>query len=202
MSIVFPQSKHALLKDPRLCILSHGFSSWLQSGLADVDFVLIIRQPLEVAFSLQKSEGLSLYQAICLWLSSVLESERLSRTMPRVCVTYDHLLDHPASVMESCIELFDGNTPFVDQQVLELSATSFVRPDFRRQRSESLTQLVSNDAPLCDLLSFADSVYHIFETCSLKDLHEYSGCLDRLYDQWRLFATTLAIVDNKLISER
>ena len=146
-----------------------------------------------------KSEGLSLYQSICLWLSSVLESERLSRSMPRLCVTYDHLLDHPASVMQSCIELFDGKRSSGHHQFFETSATNFVRPDFRRQRSESLRQLVSKDGPLYDLLSFADSVYRIFEQFSLNDSQEYSDCLDRYYDQWRLFATTLEVVDNKLI---
>ena len=79
---------------------------------------------------------------------------------------------------------------------------SFVRPDFRRQRTESLRQLVSKDGPLCNLLAFADSVYRIFEQCSLNDIKDHTACLDRYYDQWRLFATTLAVVDNKLVVER
>ena len=201
MSYVFPQSNHALLKDPRLCILSHGFSSWLQSGLVGVDFILIIRQPLEVAFSLQKSEGLSLYQSICLWISSVLESERVSRMMPRLCVTYDYLLDHPASVIQSCIELFQADTHSDDQEVLRTTATSFVRPDFRRQRADSLLNQIPPESSLNTLLPFADSVYRIFESCSLNDLQQQHNTLDRLYAQWRLFITSIALVDNRIIME-
>ena len=76
--------------------------------------------------------------------------------------------------MQSCIELFEGNVYSANQQAFETSATSFVRPDFRRQRTESLRQLVSKDGPyvislhlLILFIVFSNSALERYQTIPL-----------------------------------
>ena len=54
--------------------------------------VIISRNPLEIAASLKKRDGLSLPHTTLLWLRHVLEAERHTREIGRCFVTYDQLL--------------------------------------------------------------------------------------------------------------
>lgn len=184
---VYPQSTHILLKDPRLCILSRAFLPWLQSGFVDVDVVLILRRPLEVAFSLQKAEGLSLLQAVCLWISSVLESEQISRAFPRLIVTYEQLLDSPDQVLLRCQKLF-GRATGQAAGVLSADAIRFVQSSSRRQRVEELTRHLDASDSVVSLLNFADQIYDIFQDCSDDQMQELLLDYQR---RWQLISTSL-----------
>lgn len=79
-------------KDPRLCRLLPLWKAALgELGVAPV-FVLPLRDPYEVARSLQHRDGLSQPRALALWLRHVLDAERDTRGMPRAFVTYEQLL--------------------------------------------------------------------------------------------------------------
>ena len=88
----FSKSQLWGVKDPRL---SRCFVIW-PTLLADLGVqpkvILALRDPLEVAMSLQKRDGLGLTHALALWLRYTLDAERTTRGMPRVMVEYDRLL--------------------------------------------------------------------------------------------------------------
>ena len=81
-----------LLKDPRIC----RFVPYSVSMLADLNVtpvaVLPIRNPLEVALSLQRRDGFALSKSVSLWLRHVLDGEYYSRSLPRCFLPYDGLL--------------------------------------------------------------------------------------------------------------
>jgi hypothetical protein len=81
-----------LLKDPRIC----RFVPYTASLLADLDMsfvaVLPVRNPLEVALSLQRRDNFALAKSIRLWLRHVLDAEYYSRGIPRCFLSYDGLL--------------------------------------------------------------------------------------------------------------
>ncbi len=91
-----------VLKDPRLCRLLPFWRSCLTNMNVSFGSVLILRDPREVAQSLQvrvlteltrPGGPLSLARAHWLWLRYVLEAESGSRGLPRAFLTYEMLLD-------------------------------------------------------------------------------------------------------------
>ena len=95
-------SEIVVLKDPRLCRLLPFWRDCLARLKVDAGAVIILREPREVAQSLQarvlspesRPAGiLSVAKAHWLWLRYVLEAESGSRGLPRCALTYEMLLD-------------------------------------------------------------------------------------------------------------
>jgi hypothetical protein len=82
------------VKDPRIC----RFVPFVCSILAELNFSLIvvlpIRDPLEVAYSLQRRNSFELPKSAMLWLRHVLDAEYFSRSLPRYFLPYEGLLQN------------------------------------------------------------------------------------------------------------
>ena len=88
----FSKSQLWGVKDPRL---SRCFAIWpkLLVGLGvQPKVILALRDPIEVAASLQKRDGLGLAHALALWLRYTLDAEQATRSLPRVVMEYTNLL--------------------------------------------------------------------------------------------------------------
>jgi glycosyltransferase involved in cell wall biosynthesis len=83
-----------VLKDPRIC----RFVPYTLSLLAELNMspvaVLPIRNPLEVALSLQRRDNFAVTKSMMLWLRHVLDAEYLSRSLPRYFLPYEGLLQN------------------------------------------------------------------------------------------------------------
>jgi hypothetical protein len=81
------------VKDPRMC----RFVPFIVSILTKLEFspvaILLVRNPLEVAHSLKRRDGLALSKSILLWLRHVLDAEFHSRHMPRCFLSYEEFLN-------------------------------------------------------------------------------------------------------------
>ncbi len=95
-------SPRLVLKDPRLCRLLPFWRACLTNSEVSFGGVLVLRDPREVARSLQvrvltdltrPGGPLSIARAHWLWLRYVLEAEKGSRDLPRAQLTYEMLLD-------------------------------------------------------------------------------------------------------------
>jgi len=80
------------LKDPRLCRLLPLWHRVFEEIDCQFYFLHVIRNPLEVADSLNRRDGLPRNASLMLWLQHVLEAERETRGHPRVFMTFDQLL--------------------------------------------------------------------------------------------------------------
>ena len=87
--------QRALIKDPRMCRLLPLWHPIIKRQFPQAFFLLPIRHPVEVAFSLQKRDGLPLHQGLQLWAVHVLEGERGTRGFRRLFTTYDELIASP-----------------------------------------------------------------------------------------------------------
>ena len=88
----FEDSKFFCIKDPRIARL---LPLWLAAfARMEVEPLVLFpfRNPLEVAASLKKRNGISLSKSQILWLRHVLEAEQFSRAYPRSFLAYDDLL--------------------------------------------------------------------------------------------------------------
>ena len=81
-----------VLKDPRICRLVPFWNGVLEEMGIDASYVLPQRNPLEVAASLKRRDGIPTSRALLLWLRYVLESELDTRGQPRAFVSYEALL--------------------------------------------------------------------------------------------------------------
>ncbi|MCI2395572.1 glycoside hydrolase family 99-like domain-containing protein [Aliiroseovarius sediminis] len=81
-----------ILKEPRACRLAPLIVPILNDAGFTTRIVIPYRNPLDVAGSLQKRDGLDLRKGTLLWLRHVLEAEYATRGMQRSFVDYDALL--------------------------------------------------------------------------------------------------------------
>lgn len=81
-----------VLKDPRMCRLVPFWLGVFAELDATPSFVLVVRNPLEVASSLKQRDGLSMSHGLLLWLRHVIDAERDTRGHPRAFISYARLL--------------------------------------------------------------------------------------------------------------
>jgi len=82
------------IKDPRIC----RFVPFTLSILAEMNVsavaILTVRNPLEVAYSLQRRDNFEVPKSTILWLRHVLDAEYFSRSLPRYFLPYEGLLQN------------------------------------------------------------------------------------------------------------
>ena len=81
-----------IIKDPRMCRLMRFWAPVFEEAEWSVRAVLPLRSPLEVAWSLNRRDGLSVSWACLLWLRHVLDAEAETRAMPRAVVDWSRFL--------------------------------------------------------------------------------------------------------------
>jgi len=88
----FAEEPFIVLKDPRIC----RFVPFTTSILAELNIrpiaVLPVRNPVEVAYSLQQRNQFALSKSALLWLRHVLDAEFFSRRMPRCFISYEKFI--------------------------------------------------------------------------------------------------------------
>lgn len=97
------------VKDPRICVL---LPVWLDAcRKLDIKprIILAHRNPLEIAESLKKRNGMSVKNALALWADHMFKAELYSRGLDRVLVSYDDLLNN-FSEATSSLSSFIGET--------------------------------------------------------------------------------------------
>ena len=87
------------IKDPRASVLTPFWSHALETAGVELTYVISVRDPLEVAASLARRDGISTDKAMLLWTSYMVAVERDTRGHRRLFVGYDDLLDDWRAVL-------------------------------------------------------------------------------------------------------
>ncbi len=90
----FPGDAPFVLKEPRMPRLLPFWLPVLARFGAAPRVVMPVRNPLEVAASLHRRNGIAEEDALLLWLDHVLPAERHTRHLPRCVVAYDDLVEN------------------------------------------------------------------------------------------------------------
>ncbi|WP_367956337.1 hypothetical protein [Aquibium pacificus] len=85
-------SRLFVMKDPRISRLLPFWLDVLEASKVAPAAILPLRNPIEVAASLQRRDGLETELSQLLWLRHVLDAEAASRDIPRLFSTYDQLM--------------------------------------------------------------------------------------------------------------
>ncbi|MGI8958094.1 MAG: glycosyltransferase [Chthoniobacterales bacterium] len=134
-----------VLKDPRLCRLVPFWRSCLTDLEISCGCIVILRDPREVARSLQvrvlteltrPGGPLSIARTHWIWLRYVLEAEKGSRGLPRALLTYESLLNDGPRELAAIARLLDLEYPIQS----EAAEVRFER-GLKRQESEGTDSL-------------------------------------------------------------
>jgi len=132
-----------VIKDPRISIMAPLWERALQHLGAAPAAIVLVRNPLEVAASLQKRNNFPKEKSLLLYLCYHLAFERDTRHLPRSFVAYDDFLrDWRATLarVEAATGLtFPGRTP-----AAELAIDRFLSREFRHHHFD-VTDLAERD---------------------------------------------------------
>ena len=125
----FGQTECFSIKDPRICLLFPIYEKALDEMGIEIHPVLIYRNPLETAVSLQKRDGFSLEKGLILWLDHFLLAEKYTRSYTRLFVAFDQLLKNYAAVIALIRETWAINLESdADQQK---ALNTFLQPSLK-----------------------------------------------------------------------
>lgn len=111
LSQSYPASGLVAVKDPRLCRL---LPLWLRQGgedAATMRVLLPLRNPLDVARSLEARDGMPLRFGALLWLRNVLDAEASSRGLRRGFLLYEALVRDWRNAVDAALDAIDLDAP-------------------------------------------------------------------------------------------
>lgn len=157
-----------LLKDPRLCRLLPLWLEILRELEIKPFFILCLRNPFEVAASLNKRDGIISEEAHLLWLRYVLDSERWSRGYSRIVVTYESVLTDWKAV-SNALEQAPGLGVNLREEGREINKRikEFIEPSLRHHVSPSDQVKEVGTIP-----KLANKVYQLLVTAPLESVAE------------------------------
>jgi hypothetical protein len=137
-----------ILKDPRISRLMPLWRPVLDRLDAAPHVIISIRNPLEVADSLERREGWDQYRAAMVWLRYMLAAERNTRDLPRCFIRYDGLIkDWRGTIakIENSLHIpFGSSDPVVEERI-----DAFIKPELRHHHHHTLELSARGDIADC-----------------------------------------------------
>ncbi len=152
------------IKDPRLCRLLPFWLPLLENTGSNLHFIHILREPLEVAASLQRRDQFTLEHSLLLWLTHVLESEQHTCYYSRVFVTYDELLHDWQATIEKIAQILQITFPHPIQAVKE-EISHFILPQLKHHHVCHISADLSNQ-----LTGWSGDVYQSCQKVALGNI--------------------------------
>ena len=182
------------LKDPRISKLLPFWNQVFDALEYDVAFVLALRNPLSIAKSLEKRDGLQASHSFFLWLGHMIESLRGSAGHPRLVIDYDQLIRSPEVQLNRMAATLDLN---VDESALQAYTTEFLDRNLRH------TAYINEDLltePVCPVL-----VQEMFEwlgqaateQISLED-KRFNEASRAWFNEFERLKISLELIDDQL----
>jgi hypothetical protein len=119
-----------LLKEPRLCLLLPLWRKWFEVPVC----IHIYRNPVEVASSLHKRNGIPIEAGIALWERYVRSALDASVGLPRAVVSHRQLVREPAVAIAKLLEWLNGEGVPGLRLPTEREIAAFVEEDLYRER--------------------------------------------------------------------
>jgi hypothetical protein len=128
------------LKDPRICRLAPFWTQVLQHRGGAPLVLITLRNPLEVAQSLQRRNKFELSQGLLLWLIYVLQAEAETRGLRRAFAHFDQILSDPAQAVDKICRVL--RPPFSQGfQSARGEIEAFLSPELRHHQQADIATL-------------------------------------------------------------
>jgi hypothetical protein len=177
MSSVFNGAGTIVLKDPRINVLCAFWVQALTEQGYDPTYVIMVRNPLEVAASMLKRNNMPADTGILLWLDHMLAAERDTRGAKRLFIMYDALLADWRSCLDR-IEKVAGVPLPRRTSTSENLIDQFLSPSLKHERATD-----EGFGGRSKLRRLAAEAYAWFKASSHAGAPEEAGVLDQLRDE-------------------
>ena len=172
----FGDSRLFVIKDPRIARLLPFWIEAARTWGAEPLVVMPIRNPLDVAASLETRDGIDPSVGQLLWLRHALDAERDSRWRRRAWLRYDAFLAEPHSAMDALGAALNVSWPKRLSANAGLEIEAFLSPALRHHRSDD-RRLTANPA----ISRWIVSSFEIFDRWrGGKTREKDAGALDRI----------------------
>ena len=138
----FADGRLFVLKDPRVCRLLPFWIDAVRSFGAEPFMVSPIRNPLDVAASLEARNGIHPSIGLLMWLRHVLDAEAASRDLKRVHLRYEHLLFKTHAVVDRLGDALGLAWPTRSTRT-NMEIEEFLSPTLRHHKNDD-TGVVEN----------------------------------------------------------
>ena len=132
-------------KDPRISLLLPIWKDALDELGIRSSIVFVIRNPLDVAKSLNKRDGFSYDKSFGIWFNYTTTAFQNLSNLTYTFIHYDRLIHDWESELRRCSSVLDIPWPNDDSQ-LRKNMNEFIRPDLRHSFS-GMNELKSANAP-------------------------------------------------------
>ena len=164
------------IKDPRLCLL---FPIWAQACKQlkiQISTVIVNRNPLEIAKSLEKRNGFTIQKSVSLWFEYLSKAELYSRETNRIVIEYGELVESQRNTFEKLANFLGASKeqitnatrsihPDLRHHVYDISSLSQYSPSFEALANE-LASKELNAQVLTDAYSSFNGMKLLFENQS------------------------------------
>ena len=156
----FGDASTFVVKDPRICRFVPFWQEQLKKLKIESKVVIPLRNPLEVAASLEKRDGITTNHALLTWLRHMLDAEATTRNLPRSFIRYEDLLSDWRSVVKKIGKELGIQWPRMPGTVME-EIESYLTRSFRHHRITE-EQLMLHKG----ISKLVKSVYRVFNVLS------------------------------------
>ena len=136
LNVQFEEFNIGLIKDPRICKLVPLWESVLSEMDVQSHYVICVRNPLEIAKSLNNRNRFELQYALSLWFINLRLLESETRTLRRVFVRYEDILLNYTGVIQHVNHHLDTELQFSTANI-EKQVSSFLRNSLRHYKYDS-----------------------------------------------------------------
>lgn len=142
-----PANSLSILKDPRIGIILPFWLSVLRHAGYNVKVVCAVRDPISVARSLQKRDGLSTTHGGMLYASNWLSILNYIQELPVAFVSFEEVLQDPAAVLLKVSKKLQIKPPQDFDVRVHQFASDFIDPALCHHRIESQDLALETDLP-------------------------------------------------------
>ena len=169
----FGNSPLFVLKDPRICRLTAFWLDAIGDFGAQAHVVLPLRNPVEVAASLEERDAIDRSVGLLMWLRNVLDAEHDSRGQPRAFAHYDDLLDNWQEVAAAIGQQLGIDWPRRSATV-DLEVAEGVSPKLRHHGTANTRTI--------DVAPWVTTTYAILRRWTKAEVHDGDASqLDAIY---------------------
>jgi len=123
-----------LWKDPRTCLLLPLWKDVLTELGIDLKVVFVVRNPLDVAKSLEKRNGFTMDKGLGIWFNHTIAALKGIEGLETIFLSYDSFLDDWEAELKKCAVVLGIEWP-ADDAGLRAKMAPFVRSDLRHSVS-------------------------------------------------------------------
>jgi hypothetical protein len=151
------QHPHWLLKDPRLCLTLPLWQPLLDNPI----YVIVHRNPIQIAQSLQKRNQFNLHTGLALWEKHILTALQAIQDKPKVLISFHDLVQNPLEITKNLYQSIENHHSGL-KIPSDADIINFVQPNYMHQRgNQQLLKAYANQQQLDLMQQFEQqTIFH------------------------------------------